>query len=1300
MGRVGVFKSAAYMTRGKLKSLHIFLAAVLILSAFLPAGVSAFPVTVGNISFTEVKAVSPSGTVDLAPGDKGVSDEVYRITMSFDSAFTPVSGSSLAGIRVIANGSADETYKFDIAYSGGNLTLTLKNHNEPVPPYRLLKHSLYCIAIPANTFRKSDSSVPGGTVYNTAVNYVFVTAGDGSYPSDILKSINITDGQASLNINTDQIEFEFIDEIAMDSEVLTNPQNYINISCTPISNSADISVPYNQDTGSNSVANYNININGNKLVLKPKSGQMNDFYSYIVSLAPGAVYLRDSASGMKIYNGTVSKSFSTNQMLQATSPASGSSGAELEPVISFTFNHPIELSGALSSGSITISSDKGSHPLSLPDDITINGNVLTIYVKQLLEKNTAYTVVISPGVIRFKNDVNIVNERISISFVTTGQGQSPVIVGYSSDIYGTDDITSKSSTRLTGSGSIYVKFDRNIRLDKKYSNLKDAVSIYKIPQAYSKSYSPSGVLYDSSFVYRYSQTHGVCLPEQVSEEEFGRDGRKSLEDTANLGSKIPLSGVTIVNSNTLMITPAYPLDSLNKYKAVIDEVYIEDLYGVNMESRAEFTFWTKAASDSGTPSWAGLVGISSEKITVSTGSSGTTYTVVDVPEFGSANPIVLSVDSEVVVNAVDQTVIENLKPVNRISFDSLKNITLAEYYDSEKTVGFSEYKLEYYYSGGVKRTRIYLYPEKSMENGKKYKLTINAGTFVSRSDRSLPKLDIIMTVEGDSDTAAGRGIYSLENANILAAKIQSSGEASFKIIGYNFNKNIDNVTLTGPVTVTIPRDDIDFIDVSSILVTIRNDAAKELIKADNIGNYVVTVNFSDGISCSSTPSLLTIAALGEPEVISVFPSGTVDEKNLLQKTIDGTTRYFLRVTFRDYNSFLKLNLPSALTVLRDDCSVYVRGSGSSQIDKTFLTEIINLKDKDAEKYNAYIEAYIFNRDVNRGEAYLYIPVKALREQTTYDVTIAPGIVSYQDGRGNVEYTWSFGTMPVPAVTSVSIGTVGEDYDTDVPVIITGQNFSGSVRVFFGDEEAERVRIKTDSNGDTYIEAYLPSGRHRLKPGTYNITVENDSSHQRVLYGALSVIKAGDVIPDEEYRYKGSWKTGEVLGELKVSEDTLLLSSRYSDRGYLSLDLDELMGEDVLVRNIKIDSDTRDVIGVLETKSKWGDITLYSLRRTYWSSENEVLLKLGRVEAVTARALKSKYRDKAFKSELIQVGGSNLMFEKVVLTIPYSGISGKPLDVIRYDEDTRKWEEVAYTVDMVNRWVKVESNKPGIFAVVQ
>lgn len=1288
------------MTKRGSRALHIFLAAALILSLFLPARVSADPVTVGNITFTGVKAVSPSETVYLAPGDKGVSYDIYRIIMSFDSAFTPVTDASLAGIRVIANGSTDETYKFDIAYGSGELTLTLKNHDDPAPPYRLLKHSLYCITIPANTFRKTDSSVPGGTVYNTDANYVFVTAGDGSYPSDIIKNINITNGQAALNINTDQIEFEFIDEIAMDSSVLATLQDYINISCTPISDSAEVSVPYNQDTGSNSIANYNMSISGNKLVLKPKSGQMNDFYSYTVSLAPKAVYLRDSVSGMKIYNGAVSKSFSTNQMLQSSSPASGGSGIELEPVISFTFNHPVEFNGPLISGSITISSDKGSHPLSVPDDITINGNVLNIHVRQPLTKNTAYTVVLNSGIIRFKNAVNIVNESIGISFVTSGLGQPPVIVGYSSDVYGSDDITSKSSTRLTGSGSVYVKFDRNIRLDKKYSDLKDAVSVYKIPQANSKSYSPSGVIYDEWISYRYLPTHDVCLPEHVSEEEYGRDGRKSLEDTANLGSKIPLSSVSIVNYNTLKITPAYSLDSLNKYKAVIDDVYIEDHYGVNMESQAEFSFWTKAASDPMTPSWAGLVGISSEKVTASADSSGTTYTVVDVPVYGSTHLIVLSVDSEVVVNAEDITVIENLKPVSRISFDSLKNISLAEYYDTGKTVGISKYQLYYYYSGTVKKTIIYLYPESSLENGKKYTLSINAGTFVSRSGKSLPKLDIVMTVQGDSDTAVGRGIYSLENGSILAAQLQSSGEAGFKIIGYNFNKNIDNVTLTGPVTVTIPKEDIDFIDVSSILVTIRNDAAEELTKAENIGNYVVTLNFSDGISCSSAPSLLTVAALDNPEVISVFPLDNADEKNLMPRTIDGTIRYFLRVTFRDYNASLMLNLPSALSILRDDCSVYVRGSESSQIDRSFLTEIINLKDTDAEKYSAYIEAYIFNRDVNQNQAYLYIPVKALRAQTAYDVTIAPGIVSFQGGKENNEYTWSFGTMPVPSVTSVSIGTVGEDYDEDRPVIIRGQNFTGSVRVYFGDEEAERVRLKTDSNGDTYLEAYLPDGRHRLKPGTYNITVENDSSHQRVLYGSLSVIKAGEVIPDEKYRLKGGGKTGDVLADLKVSEDTLLLSSRYSDHRHLTLDLDELMGEDVLVRNIKIDSDAGDIIGVLETKSKWSNITLYNLRRDYWGDGSEVLLKLGRAEAVTAGILKSKYRDKAFKSELIQVGGQNLMFDKVVLTIPYSGINGSVLDVIRYDEKTRKWEEAVFSVDMVNRWVRVESSKTGIFAVVQ
>lgn len=1275
---------------GRIKSsiLYTLLSVFLIIVAVSPGIAPVRAAAVEDIVFSSVTGTNSGGVVPIGSGAKAIPYDAYRIDMDFDSAYKPVSGTSLSGIRVVANGSTDETYKFDISYISGKLTIKLKNAGGPVTPYRMLEHALYNIHIPASTFSRTDTTfIPNTEIFNNEVNYTFVTAGGGNYGNDIFSGVIPADGQKDVDFNTNQIMFRFIDEIAMDTEVSSNISDYIDIRCTHISQ--ELSVDYNGDTSSNSVSNYNLHIDADTLVLKPKNGKLNDLYSYTVILAEGTVYLRDSASGTKVYNNTRVINFDTDKIIVSSIPAAGQTGVELKPTVEFTFKYPIEAVSGFTPDMVSVRSNDG---ISIPVSVSSAGNVLKVYMQEALKKNTRYTVKVKENTVRFKEDNNVLNREITLGFVTTGNGQAPVAIRYSSNASGTDDVTSKGSTQLSGNGSIFVMFDRNIRMDKAYSNLRDAVSLYKIPCAHAQDYSPSGVIYDSTVIFHYSSSEDAYLPETVTKAVY-------LEEKAFLGSKIPLESVSIVNSDTLKITPLYQLDSLNKYKAVINRQYIEDQYGINMEEPVEISFWTKAESASVIPSWQGIKGISSEKVAISAGSSGTTYTVADAPQYGSSEAIVLDIGSEVIVNAVDKTVMEYLKPVSRISFDNLRNITLTEYYDANSKLGFSKYELQYYYSGNVKKTRLLLYPDSTLDNGKTYRLTIGANTFVSRSNAGLSKLEVVFTVKGSSSSDK-RGIYSLQNNSIISAILKRDGEAVFTIIGYNFTDDIESITLSGPVTVTIPEDDIVFNSVSSISAIIRNACAEKLVKTASIGDYVVTVNFGDGIRCSSSPSVLTIRGSGKPQVIAAFPSDNINEEDLITKTIDGKKRYFLRLTFRDYNGTLDFNEPSALYSLKDTCTVCARGSEGNLIDSEFLTGIINLQFSDVDKYTEYIDKYIFTSGPNTDSAYLYIPVKPLRAQTTYDVTIVPGIVYFPDGEENDVYSWSFTTMSIPVIASISVGSVGEDYDEDEPIIIRGSNFSSSVKVHFNNEEAEKVKIKTDSNGETYLEVYLPYGRNRLEPGTYNITVENDSKHGRISYGSLSVIKSGDNVPNEENRVKVSSSKGDILSDLKVSEDTLELKSKYSDEKRIELDLDELMGQDVLVRNIKVESRRGDVIGMLETRSKWSDITIYKLRRDYLGDGDEILLKLGRVEAVVRQALEAKLHGKAVKSELIQVSGENFYFEKVVLDIPFVNSSGNSIEVLRYDEGTRSWQRAGFTVNLVDRRVNVESYSPGIFVVVE
>ena len=116
----------------------------------------------------------------------------------------------------------------------------------------------------------------------------------------------------------------------------------------------------------------------------------------------------------------------------------------------------------------------------------------------------------------------------------------------------------------------------------------------------------------------------------------------------------------------------------------------------------------------------------------------------------------------------------------------------------------------------------------------------------------------------------------------------------------------------------------------------------------------------------------------------------------------------------------------------------------------------------------------------------------------------------------------------------------------------------------------------------------------MEPGIYTILVRNDGDHEYEVFGALSVVKEGSYIPNEEYRVKNELRIGEVWSSLSNSEDTLIIDRRHTDRRSVEVDLDQLMGEQVLVRKIRFDGRRSDRISTLETLSKWADITLYDI----------------------------------------------------------------------------------------------------------
>ena len=1264
--------------------ISIFLVVLLLCSDFNAIVVKAAP-AVENLPDLKLYTTADA---NIAKGQKGVEYAVSTITMEFNSSYTP--DLSKLKIYAYASGKTDETGKFKISLlQAGKVEFKL------LSPYTQLRmHTLYEIYAPQGAFTNTADNKT-----NSEIIYNFVTKGNGK--NDILVKTNPSDAADRINKSQKTIEIEFIDDIALNAGLQTAIQtnnkavleNYIQLSSLPLTNPVDATADA-YGTGDDSISNYNISVQGKKLVLEAKSGQLKDFADYSVELKQDAVYLKNS-TGTKIYNAPASIHFKTNNMLVKTTPADRQTGVEADPAIEFEFKYPV-IRGA---GNITLVSDAEPSIL-LPYTVTCEGKFLKINVDDIapntypLRKNTLYKVTLEEGAVEFKDykaagtGDAIKNKKIDLYFTTGNAGESPVVKSsnaYSSDINGNDDITGVDTTRLAADGSIYIRFEKPVRWEKQLpgdlSTRIANVHLYRIPKASSTAINTAtGETYDQSFVFT------------PSGDDILLDGRLDHEDVAvDPQCEILLENAEILTDypNVLRIKPKYPLTNLNKYRVVIDKDYIEDLNGYNLQKDLDFTFWTAKSNETVKPNW-----------------QTSRIPAFDAPQYGGSEPIVLYIDREVIPRAQDKVVQEAPEKIKIITFDALKDITLinAVYSTDSNTakIDFSQYKLEYYFENNIKKTKLSLYPASALQSGTLYKLSIPGNILQTRGGIFTDPLEINFTVK--QDTAQAKGVYSIVPKELNVRDLYW-GNGSFLIKGFNFNEKIEKVILkplsgnaSGKPNIEIGAGDIVFKSVTELLVCIRGDNAKTLGQESYTGEYQVVLKFTGDAAEYISPVNFVAKSKGRPVVKARHPGdGSVwyDEKTLYSRVYNGETKYFIKVTFEDIDGNLVLNDFNAIK----NSTIYVRGSGMNLLDLDFLNSISGLE-------QTVRESYIFEKNRTKQEAYLYIPVKPLRPQTVYDVAVSANIVHFSDSAGessgNETITWEFTTMGVPAVKAITPATVVEDYDEDVPVKITGNLFySGTVAVYFNDVRARSVIVREDPvTKEKYLEVYLPKGSSRLKAGTYNVTVQNTDNHQRILYGAFSVVPAGKNVPNGQYKVKGEDRKGEIRADLKVSEDTLMLETRYADDSYLKFDMDELMGENVLVRKIQYRGRTRDVIGELAARSKWADITVYGLTLDPASDDTNIILSLGRAEPALSQSLKAKLKGRAIKSEFIQVAGSNYKFYKVVLDIPFRESDGKNIRVLRYDEELRNFYEVEFYKNLADKKVHITSDRPGVFVVVE
>ncbi|WFD10521.1 Ig-like domain-containing protein [Tepidibacter hydrothermalis] len=581
------------------------------------------------------------------------------------------------------------------------------------------------------------------------------------------------------------------------------------------------------------------------------------------------------------------------------------------------------------------------------------------------------------------------------------------------------------------------------------------------------------------------------------------------------------------------------------------------------------------------------------------------------------------------------------------------------------------------------------------KNLSKYIVTLKANSIHLKNADTIYNQQNIVNFSTDDIFSSTDPIDSADNVSThptISVKFKAT---------YPIDSNIDKTKVTlisksGSIHTNVQDYVYVDIDSNSLRIDINNLYTDTNFKLSNDEEYTVKVA-SGAVSLKGKTDLdgnpykynkdITFkfhTMNNKPEVKETIPANNsvskFDENNLY-KDSDGT--YYLTAIFDDLDGSIKLyndkKTPSGFNLHFD-------GSSEDLIDKT--------KEIRIEYKSSYKKTYI------------YIPIKEkLNSNTEYKWYVPENVVENGvDEKGekllNSSASFSFSTTPMPTVSRIVDATVGEDYDEDKPIILEGGMFySGGVAVYFENEFGDKERAERVVIDGNIVKVYLPDGSDRLEPGTYKIIVENDDNHKIIVeFDTISVIKKGEFTPEEDKKVIKDDSKGKVEKNMKVSEDTLILSSSYKSKSTLDLDLDEIMGADSVVRKIKYEGSKSSIYSNLNTKSKYADIDIYNLRPIDYDKDKDVVASLGRVEPLVVDSIKNKLRSAHIVSDFIQVTGDNFTFDNVNIRIPYE-YAGENINVLRYDEEMRNWYTVPFSIDRVDKNVYIKSSRKGIFVVV-
>lgn len=586
-----------------------------------------------------------------------------------------------------------------------------------------------------------------------------------------------------------------------------------------------------------------------------------------------------------------------------------------------------------------------------------------------------------------------------------------------------------------------------------------------------------------------------------------------------------------------------------------------------------------------------------------------------------------------------------------------------------------------------------------------YNIHIPNGFFLSQEGNS-DVINYIFTTKGEGVNIIDRGIYKFEITNspidrplLITDFTPDKDNIEFSITGYNFAEDIKQLRFvreTDKKTITIPKGDLKFHDVTKITGVIKDSAKAEFAKIDgkeyglfktSAGAYDIYIDFERGNSTSTHKVDQRFIVKDRPKILETSPRdgyNYLDPERLFENV--GEKGYYIKVVFEDIGSNLKI-----IDTINHGIQVNVIGDKTNWVDES--KHLVYKRELSVSQYSA-----------NRFS--IYIPlVGKLDDGQKYEVLIPEDfVVEYSDAatEKNRSYRWTFNTNYFPKAEKLYEGSVPEFYDSNYPIVIDGSMFHDNTFVEFRNMNGKYYspsRIDIRNNNST-IYVYLPRSR-RLPVGVYDIIINNGDSYEtEMVYGVFSVVKEGDYVPNEEYRVKEDRSIGIVKETIGTSKDVIELSSKYTDRSYVEIDLDELMGSETWVRSIEYPVSWSDILWELELKSKWAKANIRGLRLNNYYDEKYIELRVGRVEPSMSDILKRKLVGRNIKSNFIEVSGANFDFTNLTIEIPYFNSNGSRLRILRYDESNRRFEDIPYIIDLINGKVRGMSSKPGIFVIVE